>query len=145
MKTKLSLLFLLAACSAFAVTYTKQNAQVARFQINTTFVGGTGTATSVKANAFIQTVLINDVDADDVKQGEWVAVNFDLVDPAIASTTITAAGKTVTYTQLAALIRQGCLDQASANGITSLQPKKPAPSGTMVADKTPPVPTTISP
>jgi len=146
MKTKLALfIFVAATLAALAVTYTKQSARVARFQIDTTFVAGTGTATEVQASAFIQTVLTNDADAEDVRKGEWLRVNFNLLDPALASTTITAATKTVTYPQLAALIRQACLDRASSEGISFLQPKKPAPSGTMVADKTPPAPTTTSP
>lgn len=119
MKTKLFLLLALLATAVWAATYTRQNARVVRVQLNTEFQGATGNALTVQCDAFLQTrVLVNDADSSDVAGTDhWVAVRFDLLDPEIASTNITAAGRTVTYQQLAALIRQAALDRATAQGV----------------------------
>lgn len=98
--------------------YTKQNSRIPSFHIDTDFLGGTGTALAVKTTAHVESVLVNDADANDVVLPQRSIVRFDLLDPLLASTPIVAAGKTVTYPQLAALIRQAGLDRANANGIS---------------------------
>lgn len=122
MKTKIILI--LAGVLALAVglvqaaTYTKQTARFPRVQIETSFTGGSATATAVKVDAFVENVLVNDADSADVLgRGQWKQVSFDLLDPTLTATNITAAGKTVTYPQLAALLRQAALDRANAGGI----------------------------
>jgi hypothetical protein len=121
MKSKLLPAFLFAvalAVTAFAAAYTKQNTRVPRFQIQTEFQGNTGTALSVRADAYLETLLINDADATEVHgRGKWVQVSFDFLDPLLTGQTITAAGETVTYPALAALIRQASLDRATAQGV----------------------------
>lgn len=113
----LCVIFVAIAVAALA-TYTKQTARFPRVQIETTFSAGTGTATAVKVDAFVENVLVNDSDANDVlAKGQWKTVSFDLLDPTLTAVNITAAGKTVTYPQLAALIRQAALDRANAVGV----------------------------
>jgi hypothetical protein len=102
---------------AAAQTYTKQNSRVARFQLDTTFdPASPTTATAVRASAFIDSKrLVNDANPNDVIDGPWTQVNFDLLDPALANTPITAGGVTLSgYAKLAALIRQASLDRANA-------------------------------
>lgn len=118
---KLHLLVLSAALVLTGVcfaAYTKQNTRVMRVQADTTF-NDAGTATAVNMDVFLQTrLLVNDADpTDKVGERQLTKVSFDLLDPTLASTDITAAGKTVTYPQLAALIRKAALDRANAQGI----------------------------
>lgn len=122
---KPSKIFLLAALAvaaftlgAFAqVTYTRQTARVTRFQCDPTYDSG-GAVTAAKVNAFLVQRLVNNADATDVRTDATPKqVDFDLLDAALTSTNITAAGKTVTYPQLAALMRQACLDRANAAGV----------------------------
>lgn len=96
------------------MAYTKLNTRVDRVQINTTFTPGTITATAVQTEAFLQTKLIvNDSDPTDYVESPWKSIHFDLLDPTLTGVNITAAGKTITYPQLAALIRQAVLDRAN--------------------------------
>lgn len=100
------------------VTYTKQNSRVERFQGDPSYVAGSTTATAVPMTAFLQTkLLVNDADAADVIVPPWVAVNFDLLGAPVATTQYTAAGKTVNGQQLAALLRQVALDEATRQNI----------------------------
>ena len=98
--------------------YTKQNSRIASFHIETDFLGGTGTALAVKTTAHVESVLVNDADENDVILPQRKIVRFDMLDPLLASTNIVAAGKTVNYPQLGALIRQASLDQATAQSIS---------------------------
>ena len=98
--------------------YTKQNTRVAQFSINTDFQGSSGTALNVFAVAHLESLLVNDADANDIIFPRNKIISFDLLDAATQAVNITAAGKTVTYPQLAALIRQACLDRATAQGIS---------------------------
>jgi hypothetical protein len=119
MKTKsvLSLLFSVLCLAAFAATYTKQNTRVNALHVNVDFDKGTATSTAVKITAYLQQVLINDTDTNDYVPAARGEVTFDLLDPTLNATTITAAGKTVTYPQLAAFLRQASLDRANAQGV----------------------------
>ena len=134
MNSKLSLssrfgLFLLLGINLFIgfgiraqAAYTKQNSRVVRFQAEVTTVAGN--VTSVKCDAFLVSSFVNTTDATDIVDApRWSAVQFDLLDPTLAAVNITAAGKTVTYPQLAALMRQASLDRATAQGITKLLSK----------------------
>jgi hypothetical protein len=119
MKKKLIIILTIASalCAVYAIAaaYTKQNTRVPRFQIQTEFQGNTGTAISVRADAYMETLLINDADATEVHgRNQWRQVSFDFLDPLLTGQTITAAGETVTYPALAALIRQASLDRANA-------------------------------
>jgi hypothetical protein len=106
----------LSVAAAFAA-YTKQNSRVTRMQFEVVY-NAAGTATAVKGQAFLVSRFINDADStDQVEHPQWKVVNFDLLDPTISGENITAATKTVTYQQLAALLRQAALDRANANGI----------------------------
>lgn len=119
MKTNRLLFLLLAALPAalFAVTYTRQSARVARFQCDPVY-DSSGAVTAVPVQAFLAQRLVNDSDPNDVRGADaLIPVSFDMIDPAIAATTVTAAGKTVTYQQLAALMRQAVLDRANAAGV----------------------------
>lgn len=100
-----------------AATYTKQNTRINALHTNVTFDKGTATATAVRITAYLQQVLINDADTDDFVPAARGEVTFDLLDPTLQATPITAAGKTVTYPQLAALLRQAALDRANAQGV----------------------------
>lgn len=112
-------LFLGVVISEGQAAYTKQNSRVVRFQAEVTTVAGNVTA--VKCDAFLVSSFVNTTDATDIVDApKWTAVNFDLLDPTLAGVNITAAGKTVSYQQLAALIRQASLDRATAQGITML-------------------------
>src|SRR6478752_5575391 len=99
------------------MTYTKQNARVPSIQIETMFQNGSGTALSVNVTAHLESVLVNDGDSEDSFPSPRKRVLFDLIDPLLAAQNITAGGKTVTYQQLAALLRQATLDRANAQGI----------------------------
>lgn len=100
------------------MAYTKQNTRVERVQMDIAF-DAAGAATAVKVNAFIQNRrVVNDADPTDAVAQPWKQVDFDLLDAARASDVITAAGKTVSPVQLAALIRQYSLDRANAAGIS---------------------------
>jgi len=98
--------------------YTKQNSRVPRFQIVTEFAGNTGTAIQVNATASLESLFTNDAVPTEAHSAPWRQVSFDMIAPAISGLTITAAGQTVTYLQLAALLRQASLDRATAQGIT---------------------------
>lgn len=104
---------------AAAQTYTKQSVRFPRVQIETTFSGGTSSATAVVVDVFAENVLVNGADANDVKGrgNDWQKITFDMLDSNLSATNITAAGKTVTYPQLAALLRQAALDRANAAGV----------------------------
>jgi hypothetical protein len=98
--------------------YTKQNTRVDRVQLDTTF-DAAGAAVSVKGTAFLQTkLLVNDADSTDQVPAPWKSVGFDLIGAPMATTSYTAAGKTVTGVQLAALIRQAMLDEATRQNIS---------------------------
>lgn len=104
-------------CGAAAQSYTRQATRVERIQMDTTF-DNTGTATAVRVDAFLRNkLLINSTDGSDIVAGDWAKVSFDLLDVNLAGISITAAGKTVSYVQLAALIRQAALDRANAAGV----------------------------
>jgi len=97
--------------------YTRQNARVERMQFDAVY-NGAGTVTAVRAEAFLSVRLVNDSDPNDIVEDRTEKrVSFDLLDPEISSTTVTAAGRTVTYQQLAALLRQASLDRANAAGV----------------------------
>ena len=100
-----------------AATYTKQNARIHRLVVRTDFTGNTGTATAVTCDAYLESLLINEANASDVLPASVRVVSFDLLDPTLTGTAVTAAGKTVTYPQLAALLRQAALDRANAQGV----------------------------
>ena len=112
----LPLAFFFAGAAA-QQSYTRQTTRVERVQMDTTF-DATGTATAIKVNAFLRNkLLVSATDSTDVIPGKWAEVDFDLLDPTLASTTIIAGGKTVTYPQLAALIRQAAIDRGNVVGI----------------------------
>jgi hypothetical protein len=111
-------LCLIGANKAKAGDYTKQNARVVRVQADPSYNGGAATPASVPITFFLASRIVNDNDANDVKgANEWLSVTVDLLDPARADDSITAASKTVSPPQLAALIRQYALDRANAAGI----------------------------
>jgi hypothetical protein len=113
----LPLAFLFAGAAAQTVTYTRQNARIVRLQSDPVYASG-ASPTSVPLKFFIVQRLVNDSDASDVKgEKETIEITVDLLDPTRASDTITAAGKTVSPPQLAALIRQYGLDRANAAGV----------------------------
>ena len=74
--------------------------------------------TAVMTNAYVTNQVTLDADSSSVVETPWKLVQFNLLDPALASTNIVAAGKTINYVQLGALMRQAVLDQANAKGIT---------------------------
>jgi hypothetical protein len=115
MKKTILALALCASTLAVAVTYTRQNARVATVHMDVNYTAGS--PTSIPVQAYMAVRLTNDADANDEVQASRQQVNFDLLDAALTSTNITASGKTVTYPQLAALIRQACLDRANAAGV----------------------------
>jgi hypothetical protein len=121
MKTK-SLLFLIALClgaSLALAAWTKNSTRVWRLQADTTFASNTSaTATAVRMDAFLEALVTNDSDITQaVGQDHRVKVSFDLIGAPVATTNYTAAGKTVTGVQLAALLRQVALDEATRQGI----------------------------
>lgn len=97
--------------------YTKQNTRIPQFSISTVFLDNTGTALAVNAVAHVESLLINAADISDVVRPRQKTISFDLLDPLLTAS-ITAAGKTVSYPQLAALLRQACLDRATAQGVS---------------------------
>ncbi len=100
------------------MAYTIQSARVPRVQIETTFVNGSGTASSVKADAFLQAVLINDAQPSDVRGLEkWTRVSYDLIQPPVSTTNYTAAGVTANGVQIAALMRAMALSEATRQSI----------------------------
>jgi hypothetical protein len=109
-------LFAVALVVAAFATYTKQNARVLRWQSDTSY-DAAGSATAVKVDVFVVQQLVNDNNPSDIIAPTQQRVSFDLLDASLSATNITAAGKTVTYLQLAALMRQAALDRANAAGI----------------------------
>jgi hypothetical protein len=99
--------------------YTKQNIRVPAIHVTPTFSGASGTALTAKVTSYIERILVNDADANDIISPQQKVIFFDLLDATIVTTDITAAGKTVTYQQLAALLRQAVLDQATAQNINA--------------------------
>lgn len=99
-------------------TYTRQNTKVITWVSNVTYAADLTTATAVQSNVVMQSLLVNSALSSDVVSIPTNSVSFDLLDPTLASTTITAGGKTVSYPQLAALLRQAALDRANAAGVT---------------------------
>ena len=118
MKKFTALLFVLAASIAFA-TWSKQNSRVTRVQLDTTFANNTnGAATSVKATAFLEALVVDDADPTKARgQNDWTPVSFDLIAEPVSTTQYTAAGKTVNGQQLAALIREVALAEATRQNI----------------------------
>ena len=118
-RTLITLLAVAVIATAFAAaaTYTKQNTRIMREQCDVTY-DATGALVAANVSAFLQTrLLVNDADPTDVIQNPWKQVSYNLLDPALATTTITAGGTTVTYPKLAALMRQAALDRATAAGV----------------------------
>ena len=105
-----------AAVALGASTYTKQNARVVRWASTTTY-NAAGTVIAVPTEVLVVSQLVNNANSGDIVASDNQAVRFNLLDPSLAAVNITAAGKTVTYPQLAALLRQAALDQANAAGI----------------------------
>ena len=97
--------------------FTKQNTRVAFLQIDPTYNDGTPAPLTCPVQVQMQSVYLDDSVPAKKISGECKAVRFDLLDLELAAVTITAASKTVTYPQLAALIRQAALDRANAAGI----------------------------
>lgn len=117
MKKFLIVLFFAAALVTAFAAYTKQNSRVERFQCDVVYAPD-GTVAAVNVNAFLRSRFTNEADAaDQVPAPTMTQVNFDLIDDSLNGQTITAATKTVTYKQLAALIRQASLDRANAAGV----------------------------
>lgn len=101
------------------MAYTKQNARFPRVNIETSFTNGTATATAVIVAAQAENVLVNDADATDVVgKNAWRQILFDMLDPALTNTNVTAAGVTTTVPKIAALLRQLVIDRANAQGVT---------------------------
>jgi hypothetical protein len=98
-------------------TYTKANTRIERWQSQVTYAADGSTPTGVPTQVYMVSRLVNDADHADSIHPPWNEVAFDPLADDIKATTITAAGKTVTYQQLAALMRQAALDRANANGI----------------------------
>ena len=97
--------------------FTKQNIRVAFLQIDPTYTNGIAIPVTCPVKVQMQSTYLDDSIPVKRLDGACQAVSFDLVDPTLAAVTITAAGKTVTYPQLASLIRQAALDRANAAGI----------------------------
>lgn len=114
-----ALVFSLGLSAALFAAWTKQNARVVRIQADTTFTSNTsGTATAVKMDAFLEALVTDDADPTKARgRNDWVPVSFDLIGEPVASTTYTAAGKTVNGQQLAALLREVALQEATRQGI----------------------------
>ncbi len=113
----LALCGLITAATTLTAAYTKNNARIPRMHIKTEFSGNNGTASAVHVDVMVESILVNEADSEDALPAARGVVHFDLLDPALTATNITAAGKTVTYPQLAALLRQASLDRANAAGI----------------------------
>lgn len=94
------------------MAYTKQNTRIERWQSDVFYVSGV--ASAVSTQVFMRSQLVNDADGTDVVQKPWESVSFELFG---TTGNITAAGKTVTYSQLAALMGRAALDQANLGGI----------------------------
>lgn len=108
------------------MAYTKQPARVMRIQTTPTF-DATGATTAVLVEAFIQRKrLVNDEDTADVVEGPWKQVTFNLLADDVKDVTITAGGKTITYGQLAALMRKAAMDRLAAQTPVP-PPEVPAP------------------
>jgi hypothetical protein len=72
----------------------------------------------VKMDAFLEALITNDSDTTQARgRADWVKVSFDLIGAPVSSTTYTAAGVSATGIQIAALIRQVALDEATRQGI----------------------------
>lgn len=100
-----------------AATLTRGNARLVYLGLNATYTLATDVNPSaVPVQVGFSRLATNNADPTDTTT-DSKTVSFDLLDPLLSSTTITAAGKTVTYPQLAALIRQAALDRANAAGI----------------------------
>ncbi len=121
MKKLVQLILLVAVAfglgSAFAA-YTKQTTRVARFQCDPVY-DAAGVATSVPVQVFYANrVLVNDANsADVVSPGNFGPVTVDLIAAPVASTSYTAAGKTVTGAQLAALLQAAFLAEATRQSV----------------------------
>ena len=96
------------------MAYTKQNARVIRWQSECSY-DTSGNISSVNTSVFLVSRVVNDADPTDVRGAhDFLSTSFELLT---TTGTITAATKTVSYTQLAALLRQASLDQANLAGI----------------------------
>ncbi len=127
---RIVIILALIASVAIAATFTQQAARLVRFQGDPIYAGGAA-PTSFPIDFFIVQRIVNDANASDVRGlSEQQKITVDLLDSARASDVITAAGKTVSPPQLAALLRQYGIDRANAAGI-ALAPK--APANTQVA------------
>lgn len=101
----------------FGATYTKHNSRVARMHFVVSY-DTSNNVTAVNASAVMVSRFVNAADsADQVEDPQWRSVGFDLLSETLNGETITAAGKTVSYPQLAALLRQAALDRANAAGV----------------------------
>lgn len=100
-----------------AATLTRGNARFVYLGLNANYTLATDVnPVSVPVQAGFTRLATNNTDPTDTTTDNKT-VSFDLLDPTLSAVTITAAGKTVTYPQLAALIRQAALDRANAAGI----------------------------
>lgn len=120
---KLRLLFsalILAAAGVCYAAWTKQSSRVVRLQADTTFTSNTsGTATAVKVTAYLQALITDDADPTKARgHNDWVPVSFDLLAAPVSTTNYTAAGKTVNGTQLAALLREVALQEATRQNVS---------------------------
>lgn len=100
------------------MSYNKTAPRVITLSFQPTYVGSTNIPTALMASASLCYLFVNATVPSDFVVGQPLpSLRFNLFDPAISGLNITAAGKTVTYAQLAALLRQGVLDRAAAQGI----------------------------
>lgn len=121
MKKMLAILLaaLVAAPAPFvnAATLTRGNARLVYLFLNAVYTLPTDVnPVAIPVQAGFTRLATNNTDPTDTTM-DSKTITLDLLDPTLASVTITAAGKTVTYQQLAALIRQAALDRANAAGI----------------------------
>lgn len=96
--------------------YTKRAPRVAHLQVATEFNNSNDAPSAVHLSASLEASFMNDANPGDISYIPLKTVSFNLLDPALAALTIVAAGETVTYPKLAALLRKACLDQGQAQG-----------------------------
>lgn len=101
-----------------AATLTRGSAHLVYLGLNAVYTLPTDVnPVSVPVQAGFTRLSTNNADSTDMML-DSKTVSFDLLDPTLASTPITAGGVTLSgYGKLAALIRQAALDRGNAAGI----------------------------
>jgi hypothetical protein len=98
------------------MSYTKRNTRVDTFVVATQF-DDADTALAVNCSAQLRTRVANDQVPTEVADLPLKSVSFNLIATPVSTTNYTAAGKTVNGVQLAALIREATLAEATRQNV----------------------------